>query len=593
MNLNFLTNPDPIRQEKMRFFADYFLYVNEYLGKLPDIPFDNPYSLLDKIIFQIEKNPERFHIFIGNYFRQFFTFFETKESKNDIEALTKLYKQYHCKKNKKEWVDKNPDFISEIRKLHAEFKTKLFENNFSTLFSFINCPCSLKKHQNAIRYCVQILVSQFRLNGYSKSHVDSSIDRILSRDDQFPFPPHIAEIKDNIKLKKAKEEYLGKRDFKEQFFGLKHMLTRPEYQNGIFIFAIDNCNLDNDINDTFKVQFNQVTFISPTHDLLKNLREFINNNNSYININKTFFKDGVLLAYISLNYDELSFAKDKALAVVIQELKQFNSYINTELRVNTKHYLFSRDFLKIEGGRISMGENTFIRTDQFKYLEKNAYSELRSTISNAKTQILDNEETFFRSIEINDITLYWQYIENTLWPLNLPSAAEIQKKFSKLLFQQIHKLKKDFFLRINSLIIPFFGFDYKEIGLEDEDIFISEGIMKVLNPKVNILRLEKKIKSPFLKYAIDYYKEFDSIKQNRNWNEYMQSLILELYEYRNNKLHTGMVNCFADIKLKETLPIIINKVRWDLIYTCKANPDLSFKEIINLLTENKFNVKRK
>jgi hypothetical protein len=116
--------------------------------------------------------------------------------------------------------------------------------------------------------------------------------------------------------------------------------------------------------------------------------------------------------------------------------------------------------------------------------------------------------------------------------------------------------------------------------------------MKVLNRKVNILSLEKKIKSPFLRYAIDYYKEFDSIKQNRNWNEYMQSLILELYEYRNSKLHTGMVNSFADIKLKETLPIIVNKVRWDLIYTCKANPDLSFKEIINLLTENKSRVKK-
>ena len=58
------------------------------------------------------------------------------------------------------------------------------------------------------------------------------------------------------------------------------------------------------------------------------------------------------------------------------------------------------------------------------------------------------------------------------------------------------------------------------------------------------------------------------------------------------KLHTGMINSFADIKLKEVLPIIINKVRWDLIYTCKANPDLSFKEIINLLTENKSRVKK-
>jgi len=61
MKLNFINNPDPNVQEKMRFFADYFLYVNEYLGRLPDIHFDNPYSLLDKIIFQIENN------FVGIY----------------------------------------------------------------------------------------------------------------------------------------------------------------------------------------------------------------------------------------------------------------------------------------------------------------------------------------------------------------------------------------------------------------------------------------------------------------------------------------------------------------------------------------------
>lgn len=89
MHLNFLTNPDPNRQEKMRFFADYFLFVNDFLGKLPDIPFDNPYSLLDKIIFQIEKNPDKFPTYIGNYFNQLFSFYKTKESKAEIAILSR------------------------------------------------------------------------------------------------------------------------------------------------------------------------------------------------------------------------------------------------------------------------------------------------------------------------------------------------------------------------------------------------------------------------------------------------------------------------------------------------------------------------
>ena len=44
MKLNWLTNPNPNLQAKMRYFADYFLYSNEFLGKLPDLPFDNPIS---------------------------------------------------------------------------------------------------------------------------------------------------------------------------------------------------------------------------------------------------------------------------------------------------------------------------------------------------------------------------------------------------------------------------------------------------------------------------------------------------------------------------------------------------------------------
>ena len=56
MKLSQRTNPDPNTQEKMRFFADYFLFVNEYLGRFPDLPFDNPFSIVDKIRFQMENN---------------------------------------------------------------------------------------------------------------------------------------------------------------------------------------------------------------------------------------------------------------------------------------------------------------------------------------------------------------------------------------------------------------------------------------------------------------------------------------------------------------------------------------------------------
>ena len=590
MNLNFLTNPDPNRQEKMRFFADYFLFVNKYLGKLPNIPFDNPYSLLDKIIFQIENNPKYFQNYIGNYFQQFFSFHDTKESKPEISVIEKLHRQYNLLpyKKKKQWVNDNSDFIDEIKRLHFEYKTKLFDENFSSLFSFINCSHTLIEHISEIKFSVQILVSQFRLNGYSKQHVDSSIDRILSRDN-FPFPPHIVNIKNTSQQKKAQKEYLEKRNFKEQFFGLKNLLTRPQTQNGIFIYAIENCSLDSEINDSFKIIFDQVTFISPTHNLLKKLNQSIlkNPNSLTEKINKFFFGKNILLAYIRLNYDVLKYAEEIGLKVVKQELRQFNNYLNADLKVNTKHFLFTNHLNKLEAANISLMDGVkHIRENDVRILESNPYETLRDILSEAKSQILYNEDIFFRAIETDDVTFYWHYIENTFWSINITDPLKIQEEFSKLLFKQIGKLKKEVLSAMNSLIIPPFGFDYKEIGLEEDDLFIpAGGLLKRMNPNFNILLFEHKIKSPFLSYLITYHKEFDSIDRNKSWNDYFKSLVLELYEYRNNKVHSGKVNLFAEIKLREALPLVMNKVRWDLINACKANPNLSFKELIDLLTQ--------
>ena len=56
MKLNHIINENKFLEEKMRFFADYFSFTNEFLGKLPQVPFDNELSLVDKTIFQIQNN---------------------------------------------------------------------------------------------------------------------------------------------------------------------------------------------------------------------------------------------------------------------------------------------------------------------------------------------------------------------------------------------------------------------------------------------------------------------------------------------------------------------------------------------------------
>jgi hypothetical protein len=68
MRLNFLTNSGRNLQDKMRFFSGFFLYANENLGRFPDLPFDNPVSLVNRIIFQLENNIEKCPTYVDKPF---------------------------------------------------------------------------------------------------------------------------------------------------------------------------------------------------------------------------------------------------------------------------------------------------------------------------------------------------------------------------------------------------------------------------------------------------------------------------------------------------------------------------------------------
>ena len=586
MKLNFITNPNPKLQEKMRFFADHFLFVNEYLGRLPEVPFDNPYSLLDKIIFQIENNFKRSYIYLPNYFNQFFSFYNQLTNRKEILKIEGLYKQYLLESNKNLWIQNNPSFLIEIKKLHEDYQNTLFDDNFSSLFSFLKCPHALKKHEKEIKYCIQILVSQFRFNGYSKNHINSSIDRILSSD-KFPFPPEIIEIKENDERDKAEKEFLEKRSFKDQFYGLKHLLIRPKFQSGNFIYCIENCSLSEELNNTFNVRFDKVTFVSPQHESVKELKkDFKEKSDRFIyKTNKDFFSNNNLLAYVNLNYDAIDYAKEDGLKIVEQELQQFNKHIETELQVNITDYLFSENLLIISNGSISLSEQNSrqIESKDLRYLEKNVHEVLRNNSSKAKLQILHNENVFFKTLSTNEISSYWQYIENICWASNIISFPKVRDNFSKVLLNQVNALQREFLSQINLMVFPF-GIDYKELGLDDSDIFIPlSGVLKKMNPDFNIISLEKKIKNYFLKEVIKYYKNFNSREQNKKWIEYFKSLLIELYDYRNAELHSGTVNEFTKIKLQTVMPSLISYVRWQIIYSCKANPNLDFEELINLL----------
>lgn len=198
MKLNHINNANKNLQEKMRFFADYFSFANEYLGKIPEIPFDNQLSLIEKSIFQIENNFEYCPLYIINYLTELFTFHKDFLEPNtvliyqNIEDYLKELKEFKTR-DRKEWLNKNPDFLKNLKLLSLEYADEnQFEKNCLAIMNIIKCTHPIKKHKKEIEYRTRIMISQFRFKGHNKESLDTYISRIISKDEnQFPFPVEI------------------------------------------------------------------------------------------------------------------------------------------------------------------------------------------------------------------------------------------------------------------------------------------------------------------------------------------------------------------------------------------------------------------
>ncbi len=509
MKLNFLKNPDLNLQEKMRFFADYFLFANEYLGKLPELLFDNPHSLTDKIIFQIENNLERCPVYIQNYFMQLFNFYKNPHvdrsvTLKEIENEYALYSHNKESKEKVIWIKQNNNFLNSLKILRSEYEEKLFDENFAALLSYMICPHPLANHKTEIQYCTQILVSQFRLNGHTKESVNKYIDRVVSLNIyDFPFPHEILQRNKHESFREAAQEFLNNRYFRKQFEGLRNLMNTPKIQKGYFMYAIEDCILDDEIKENFQITFDKVTFISPDHTLLQKLKQSVleEDEEKTFKVYPKFFGKNKLLAYVNLYYEDKNATKDIGIKIVNEELLQLNGYLNAGLTLNANHYLFSEQFKEDDWwSSVSIHEikHTRIDSNEYNSAKNNPFEKLKDSGSPAKNQILHNERIFLKAHVNDEISSYWQYLENMFW-FEVKEIEDIKKKSEQILLKQLGELKHDFLFNIGLLITPF-HIREDEIGLSKKDIFtIHEQIIGERNFNFDIVSYRIKLKVFFLK----------------------------------------------------------------------------------------------
>lgn len=597
MDLNFLTNPNRNLEQKMRYFADYFLFANDFLGKLPDLPFDNPISYVSKIIFQIENNIERSPRYIQNHFSQLFNFYGDFLTKNTqaFQAVKNEFARYDSspagETRKVNWIKANPIFLSALRNLHTELEETLFTKVFLTLNKFIVCKHKLSTHQKGIEFYTQLLVSLFRLNNHPKKSVREYIARILSSDRyNFPFPLEIYAHNKDESFISLTQAYLDNRDFMKQFEGLKNLMENPMHRKGYFVYAINHISFVDSFKNDFKLQLDNVTFISPYHPQLKEIRKSARQkdreNDKFTKIYPRFFGRFKMLAYVELHYEDKKITSHEGAKIVTDEINYLNGFLDISLKLQEENYIFTESFQENDWhARFSLMKFKLEWMDKFKYdrLIKNPFEIFRQTgISN---QLLHNEKVFMRAAGNNEISLFWQYIENLFWFQNVKSDT-YREKFAKILIREIDQFTDFLFMCIGHL---FYGLQYskniEDIGLDKSTLeLLSAQLGWQRNLKFPIGKYKSAIKHPFLKRMIGYYQQSKSQKVRPKWEAYLKSLILELQEFRNAELHSGYVNEFARIKMQEVIPSVMNTARWAIIREWEKDKSLSFTELMSGLT---------
>lgn len=597
MHLNFLTNPDKNLQEKMRYFADYFVFTNEFMGTLPDLPFDNPISYTSKIIFQIDNNIKRCPGFIDNHADQLIHFFGDFLDKHttSFAEIRKGYSAYtSCIKPGKKvtWLKDNPDFRTALGNLLAELEQNLFSTTFANLFKFITCKHPLKAHRKGIEFYTQILVSLFRFNNHSKKSVDEYIDRILSASRyNFPFPLEMyTHSKDEAYITKT-EEFLSNGDFKKQFDGLQNLMINPMHRKGTFVYAINQVDIIKELQKEFKVKLDRVTFISPLHPQFKELRKALRKKDQEKDrldkMYPRFFGKRKLLAYVELNYENKKTTSLEGAQVVAEELNMLNGYLETSLELQPGDFLFTEDF-KENGwfATISWQKSKREWLDKFKHenLTHTPFSRLQDHGLN--NHLLHNEKVFMKATISGQSSLFWQYIENLFWFQNVPNEG-MREKFSNILSREIDVFTNRFLLHIGDM---FYGMRISkfsdEFGMDEPTLkLLSSELGYQRNVRFPIAKYYTKLKHPFLKNIIKRYLETKRKKNKQNWKTHFKALILELQELRNAELHSGRVNAYAKTKMKELIPSVMNVARWAVINYWEDNKQLSFEKVIDHLTK--------
>ncbi len=565
-SINQITHDDDLVRSKVNFFADYFCFASETIGTSDSIEIENPLSAVEKIIFQITKNPNRCAAYIDSYLTQSsfdeYDHFKEFKSYKKLKSLIQQFKANRKPKAKISWIQSNPEFLKTLKLYKTDLKRLMFKKALRSIISYLRCVHEIDKHKIDLIELTNLIVSEFILNNHSKKDIAKVFEKIMTEEvGTFPFPK-------GLKEQDEKEVFIKNRTFQQQFDGIFNLLKADLIEN-YFIFRIYGIKPPDD----FVFTYDKVTFYSPKHEKLKTVVEKVKSNKYLISFldNDEF----LVLAVIKSKYGSIDIASNDAVEIINKELQLINKVYTSNCTLEKFSFLFTSDFLDVGWKREFKDKGYSVNEAEVHQLDDNPFSFLKKVPNRYKEPLLRNESIYLDALINKNVSTYWQYLE-TILPARQNDEKQIIDMVSNLLLLNTETYHKN---RLKNYIFdsmtPFVT-SANQLGIT------TERQLEIFNHPNSIDwdKLLTEIKHPFILHLLTERQTRIDRKEFLKRKSTYERVLWDAQAQRNAIIHKGLANEKALISLTGQLPRLVTRLRWVIFDGIRQKLGKDYEETI-------------
>lgn len=574
VQLRRISNTNRDIEDKVNYFIDRFLHMATFSGFDYRLEIENHHSLVEKILYNVTSGTLPTSDIHETYFKH--ELFQNEDFWARYPIFTKV-KQYFdqylstTKKQLREEITTNPDFINALDQLRRQLITNEREFIYEAMWSHMLCQYPLNEHEHIAKIDMisRWMVSEAYFSGMTFTDLHEAVNRIFAKDKNvpFPFPPE-------IKTAQQRRKFLEAGTLENQLAGFKRTMERDNERCLVLMKASADAIFPEDIF----FAYDDVTIIGSEHPKIVELRR--------VKADKDYFTEYLAPGQHSFILAEISyFSADSVRQLMYQRTQKSLEYLSAiagcqvELDRNgafvglTKRWKVKAFSLPVlpQKKRLTPENLADLKNSPYQVLEKYRNSP-------ATKWFLGNESSFIEAHRRNSISGYWKYLE-ALLPLGPEGKKQVKSTVSLLLILNEMLNQKQRVIQTLYDTVSFFGGGDQLFGIPWEDL---KKTRKALQRGLIPMAIRKS-KYPFVRELLRELDNSDTVDHLRNSVEYYKAILIEAYSVRNHEFHGGKANRSAAVKLKRTMPRLVQRIRWIIMDAIKESPELTFPEIIDVL----------